>query len=120
VRCVLDSMALAICGALEEAQRCTGRRVRVLHVVGGGSANRLFLSVLAASSGLEVVAGPVEASAVGNLLVQLHAAGGAGEPSEMRELVARSFPVERVLPDLMLAREAERARARWSVPNGRA
>ena len=120
VRCVLDSMALAICGALEEAQRCTGRQVRVLHVVGGGSANRLFLSVLAASSGLEVVAGPVEASAVGNLLVQLHAAGGAGEPSEMRELVARSFPVERVLPDLMLAREAERARARWSVPNGRA
>jgi len=92
VRCVLDSMALAICGALgRKRKRCTGRRVRVLHVVGGGSANRLFLSVLAAS----VVwrwCRTVEASAVGNLLVQLHAAREQVSPSEMRELVARSIP----------------------------
>jgi rhamnulokinase len=113
VRCLLDSMALAICWALEEAQRCTGRQTRALHVVGGGSANRLLLSVLAACSGLEVLAGPVEASAVGNLLVQLHAAGRVGGRAEMRELVARSFPVLRVLPGPALARAAAHARSRW-------
>jgi rhamnulokinase len=114
VRCVLDSMALAICGALDEAQRCAGKQVGVLHVVGGGSANRCLLSLLAAISGLEVVAGPVEASAVGNLLVQIHAAGKVGGRDQMRELTARSFPLARVRPDFGLARVAEQARARWS------
>ncbi len=112
VRCVLDSMALAVCSVLEEAQSCTGKRVRVLHVVGGGSANQLFLSLLAAGSELEVVAGPTEASAIGNLLAQLRSAGQVGDRPEMRHLVARSFPLVRVLPDAELARAAQRARRR--------
>jgi len=112
VRCVLDSMALAICSALEEAQQCAGKRARVLHVVGGGSANRLFLSLLAASAELDVVAGPVEASAICNLLVQLHAAGRVGELGEMRGLVARSFPLTRVNPDRGLVKAAQMARSR--------
>ncbi len=112
VRCVLDSMALAVCSVLEEAQRCTGKRVRVLHVVGGGSANQLFLSLLAAGSELEVVAGPTEASAIGNLLAQLRSAGQVGDRPDMRHLVARSFPLVRVLPDAELARAAQRARRR--------
>lgn len=115
VRCVIDSVAIAACAALEEAQLCSGKRVKILHVVGGGSANRLFLSALAAASGLEVVAGPVEASAIGNLLVQLHSAGTVGDRGEMRDLVARSFPVERVVPAPELARQAEPARSRWQT-----
>jgi rhamnulokinase len=112
VRCVLDSVALDICSALEEAQRCTGKHVSALHVVGGGSANRLFVRLLAAGSGLEVVAGPTEASAVGNLLAQLSSAGEVGGQAEMRRLVARSFPLVHVLPEPALARAAEQARRR--------
>jgi len=112
VRCVLDSMALAVCSALEEAQRCTGKQARVVHVVGGGSANSLFLSLLATCSGLGVVAGPTEASAVGNLLAQLRAAGQVGDRAEMRRLVARSFPLRQVAPVADLAPAAQRARAR--------
>ncbi len=115
VRCVLDSMALGICSALEEAQRCAGRRVSVLHVVGGGSAHRLFLSLIAACTGLEVVAGPIEASAVGNLLVQLRAAGLVGERPEMRALVGRSFPLLRVRPDPALAGAARGALSRREI-----
>jgi rhamnulokinase len=112
VRCVLDSVALAICLTLEDAQRCAGKHVSVLHVVGGGSANRLFLSLLAAGSGLEVVAGPTEATAVGNLLVQLGSAGKVADRAEMRQLVARSFPLVHVSPDPELARAAQQARGR--------
>ena len=112
VRCVLDSVALAICSTLEDAQRCAGKNVSVLHVVGGGSANRLFLSLLAACSGLEVVAGPTEATAIGNLLAQLGSAGKVADQAEMRQLVARSFPIAHVLPDPTLARAAQQARLR--------
>jgi rhamnulokinase len=112
VRCVLDSVALAICSTLEDAQRCAGKQVSVLHVVGGGSANRLFLSLLAAGSGLEVVAGPTEATAIGNLLVQLGSAGKLAGRAEMRQLVARSFPLFHVSPDPALARAARQARRR--------
>jgi rhamnulokinase len=120
VRCVLDSMALAICDALDQAQACAGKQVRVLHVVGGGAANRCLLSLLAAVSGLEVVAGPVEASAVGNLLVQLGSAGALGSPEEMRSVVARSFPLQRVQPGRALAAAAQRAISRRpAAPVGR-
>lgn len=112
VRCVLDSVALAVCSTLEEAQRCAGQHVSVVHVVGGGSANRLFLSLLAACSGLDVVAGPTEATAIGNLLVQLRSVGQVADHAEMRQLVARSFPITRVSPDPKLAKAAQPARRR--------
>ncbi|HTV11688.1 MAG TPA: rhamnulokinase family protein [Acidimicrobiales bacterium] len=113
VRCVLDSMALAIADALAEAQACSARVVEVLHVVGGGSSNRCLLSLLAAVTGLDVVAGPAEASAIGNLLVQFQAAGLIAGREEMRALVGRSFPLVLAHPDPALARAAAGARARW-------
>jgi rhamnulokinase len=116
VRCVLDSVALDISHALGEAQRCAGKQVSALHVVGGGSANRLFLSLLAACSGLEVIAGPTEATVIGNLLAQLRSAGQVGDQAEMRQLVARSFPPVHVQPDPVLAEAAEQARRRLSRP----
>ena len=112
VRCVVDSMALAVAETVEEAQRLAGRSVQVIHVVGGGAANDLFLEVMAAATGLEVVAGPVEASAIGNLLVQLRAAGQVGDRAEMRSLVSRSFPTRRFAPDPGLRRLAGPARRR--------
>jgi rhamnulokinase len=112
VRCVVDSMALAIAETLETAQHCAQRQASVVHVVGGGSANDLFLALVAAATGLEVVAGPVEASAIGNLLIQLRTAGLVGDRKEMRALVAGSFPMKRVPPDADLCHQAKAARRR--------
>jgi rhamnulokinase len=112
VRCVVDSMALAIAETVEDSQRCARRSVSVVHVVGGGAANELLLELVAAVTGLEVVAGPIEASAIGNLLVQLRAAGLVGDRREMRSLVSHSFPTKRLLPDPVLRRSAEAARRR--------
>jgi rhamnulokinase len=112
VRCVIDSMALAIAETLETAERCVRRQASVVHVVGGGSANDLFLALVAAATGLEVVAGPVEASAIGNLLIQLRTAGLVGDRKEMRALVASSFPMKRVVPSPQLCQQAKRARRR--------
>lgn len=115
VRCILDSMALAAARALEEAARLARQSITSVHVVGGGAANELYLELLAAAAGLEVVAGPLEASAIGNLLVQLRAAGVVVEREAMRELVARSFPTRRVVPDAALAERARRAAGRLEV-----
>jgi rhamnulokinase len=112
VRCVVDSMALAIAETLETAERCAQRHASVVHVVGGGSANDLFLALVAAATGLEVVAGPVEASAIGNILVQLRTAGLVGDRKEMRALVANSFPMKRVPPAPDLCHQAKAARRR--------
>jgi rhamnulokinase len=112
VRCVVDSIALAIAETLETAERCAQRQASVVHVVGGGSANDLFLELVAAATGLEVVAGPVEASAIGNLLVQLRTAGLVGDRKEMRALVASSFPLKRVPPEPDLSHQAKAARRR--------
>ncbi len=112
VRCVVDSMALAVAETLESAERCAKRHASVVHVVGGGSANDLFLELVAAATGLEVVAGPIEASAIGNLLIQMRTAGLVGDRKEMRELVARSFPTKRVLPDPDVCQRAKQARRR--------
>lgn len=118
VRCIVDSMALASATTLLEAQRLADREVDVVHVVGGGSANRLYLDALAAATGLPVMAGPVEASAVGNLLMQLRAAGEAGDRKEMRAMVAASFPTVSVAPDQVLGKKAKLARLRLQGPGG--
>jgi rhamnulokinase len=113
VRCLLDSMALAVASALDDAQRCSGRTVSVVHIVGGGSANRLLVELIAAATSLRVEAGPVEASAVGNLLVQMHATGQVGDREEMGVVVAGSFPSRRYQPDKALADRARAARRRY-------
>ena len=109
VRCIVDSMALSAAITLEEAQHLADREVEVVHIVGGGSANTLYLQALAAATGLPVIAGPVEASAVGNLLMQLRAVGRAGGREEMRALVAASFETRQVTPDQDLVGKARAA-----------
>ncbi|MFI6326022.1 rhamnulokinase family protein [Nonomuraea sp. NPDC050556] len=90
VRCVLDSLALAHRDAVRDAQRLTGQRIGAVHIVGGGSRNRLLCQLTADACGLPVIAGPVEATAIGNALVQ---AGTGG-----RELVHRTQRLARFEP----------------------
>ncbi|MEO3755326.1 rhamnulokinase family protein [Streptomyces sp. B6B3] len=88
VRCVLDSLALAHRRAVLDAQRLSGREVETVHVVGGGAHNELLCQLTADACGLPVVAGPAEAAALGNVLVQARAAGVVdGGLAELRSLL---------------------------------
>jgi rhamnulokinase len=75
VRCILDSLAAAFAEAVLEAERLSGHAVDVVHIVGGGSQNALLCQLTADAAGKPVVAGPVEATALGNLLVQARTHG---------------------------------------------
>ena len=77
VRCILDSLALAYRRTVRQVQELSGRHADVVHVVGGGARNELLCQLTADACGLPVVAGPVEASAIGNILVQARALGSA-------------------------------------------
>lgn len=97
-RCVLDSLAVAYRDAIDDARRLSGREVEVVHVVGGGSRNELLCQLTADACGLPVVAGPAEATAIGNVLVQARAAGViSGDLAALRSLLRRtqSFPAYR-------------------------
>ncbi|MFI2566388.1 rhamnulokinase family protein [Paenarthrobacter sp. NPDC018779] len=88
VRCILDSLAAGYARTLADAERLTGRTTSVVHVVGGGSQNRLLCQLTADATGKPVVAGPVEATALGNVLVQARAADVVqGGLAELRALV---------------------------------
>jgi len=97
-RCILDSLALAHRRAVEDAQRLAGRPVDVVHIVGGGTRNALLCQLTADACGLPVVAGPTEAAALGNVLVQARAHGLVGDLAGMRELLVRTQPLTRYQP----------------------
>ncbi len=99
VRCILDSLAAAFADAVEDASRLSGQAVEVIHVVGGGSRNALLCQLTADAAGLPVVAGPVEATAIGNLLVQARAHGFIeGDLETLRALVRATSDLRRFEP----------------------
>jgi len=91
VRSIVASLAEGIVVALRAAASLSGRELRTVHLVGGGAQNALLCQVVADRSGLPVVAGPVEATALGNVLVQARAVGAlSGSLEALRDLVART------------------------------
>ena len=99
VRCILDSLAAAYARTLAAAAELSGQRIEVVHIVGGGSQNTLLCQLTANATGLPVVAGPVEATALGNILVQARAAGAVtGSLAGLRALVAESSATVSYLP----------------------
>jgi rhamnulokinase len=99
VRCILDSLADAFAGAVADAARLSGRRVEVVHLVGGGARNRLLCQLTADACGLPVLAGPVEATALGNVLVQARAHGRlTGGLDTLRALLRDTQEVHRYRP----------------------
>jgi len=97
-RCVFESLALKYRYAIEQGESLAGRTARIINVVGGGSQNALLCQLTADASGLPVVAGPVEATAVGNVMVQAFAQGRVGSLDEIREAVRRSVEVREYEP----------------------
>lgn len=99
VRSILESLADAFAQAVRVASDLSGVPVDTVHLVGGGAQNTLLCQLTADRTGLPVLAGPVEATAIGNILVQARAQGLVdGDLESLRALVARSFSPTRFLP----------------------
>ena len=98
-RAIVESLAQAFTETVDVAARVSGVDVRTIHIVGGGALNELLCQRVADRSGLAVLAGPVEATALGNLLVQARAAGFVtGSLEALRDLVARTHAPRRYMP----------------------
>lgn len=98
VRCILESLALTYRGVANHLEILSGRALPVIQIIGGGSQNRLLNQFTADATGRKVVAGPVEATAIGNVLLQMLALGEIGSVAEGRQLVRRSFDLETYRP----------------------
>jgi len=92
MRCVLESLAKEYAKVLKTLGKLTGKNFKKLHVVGGGTNNKRLNQMTADSCGIPVIAGPVEGTAIGNILMQLIANGELANISEARQLVKDSFP----------------------------
>lgn len=99
VRSILHSLAAAYARSIRDAAELSGTTVSVVHLVGGGSQNTLLCQLTADATGLPVLAGPVEATAIGNVLVQARSLGWvSGDLEALRALVVAAFPVVRYEP----------------------
>ena len=97
-RCILESLALKYRSVLAELNTITGTQIELLHIVGGGSKNEVLNQFTADACGIPVVAGPAEATAIGNLLVQLMSHDKITSLSAGREIIANSFSLKTYLP----------------------
>lgn len=110
LRCALESIAMKyryVLGALEDLVE---RRIETIHIIGGGTQNRQLCQATADACGRRVVAGPIEATAIGNVVMQAISAGAIGSLSEAREVIRDSFAVETYEPA---------ATAQWDEAYGR-
>lgn len=112
VRAALESLALTYRTVLFRLERLIGAPIERIHVVGGGARNRLLCQMTADACRRPVFAGPVEATAIGNLLMQLIAVGDVADVSQAREIVRRSFELVTYLP-----REDDPLGASYATPN---
>lgn len=107
IRCALESLALRYRWVLERLEELVGKKLKTIHIVGGGCQNTLLCQLAADACDRQVVAGPVEATAVGNVLVQAIGLGSLGSLADGRAVVRRSFEVRSYEP---------RQHDRWAEP----
>lgn len=98
VRCAVESVAMKSRWVLRGLEKLAGSRLETIHIVGGGTQNHALCQATADACGRTVVAGPVEATAIGNVLMQAIASGAIGSIGEARDIVRRSFPIARYEP----------------------
>lgn len=91
MRCIYESIAMKYRLAFHQISACTGKTYRHIHMVGGGTKDNLLCSMTAASTGSRIIAGPIEATALGNIAVQLMAQGDIKDIWEARRVIANSF-----------------------------
>jgi rhamnulokinase len=105
VRCILESLALEYRWSTEKLRELSGKSLPVIHIIGGGSRNRVLNQFTADATGCQVIAGPVEATAIGNILVQAIGLQHLSSLEEGRALVRRSFDVTSFEPQASSAWE---------------
>jgi len=98
VRCTMESLALRYRQVLGWIEELVGRRIETIHIVGGGAQNQPLCQMTADACRRRVVAGPIEATAIGNIMMQAVAAGAVASIAEAREVIRNSFPVVEYLP----------------------
>jgi len=94
VRCIYDSLADCFKKRIDRLERITGRKFDTLNILGGGTRDSFFMRLVAKTTGRHVLAGPTEATAIGNILAQMIASGDLKDAAEARALTARSFPLD--------------------------
>ncbi len=97
-RCIMESLALKYRLVLDELGRASGRRIELVHVIGGGARNAVLCQFTADATGLPVLAGPAEATAVGNIMVQAVGLGRVPSFAAMRRIIRESFEIRRYEP----------------------
>lgn len=97
-RCIYESLALCYKNTLEQMQQLTGKRFSVLHMLGGGCNAALLCQLTADALGIPVKAGPVEATALGNIILQLKALGELETIGQGRALIAATEPIKQYYP----------------------
>ena len=113
IRCILESLALLYRVTRHQIEQLTGGPIHQLHVVGGGSKNALLNQFTADALQIPVLAGPVEATAAGNIIVQAIAQGHLSSLAAGRRVIQDSFPVNRIEPQTAAAAEWARQAARF-------
>ncbi len=98
IRCALESLALRYRMVLKWLEELVGSELKTVHIVGGGTQNRLLCQMAADACGRPVVTGPIEATAIGNVMMQAVADGAVGSIAEAREVIRNSFDVEQYAP----------------------
>ena len=98
-RIILESLAMKYRYIFELLEDITGKEIEVLHIVGGGTKNKLLSHFTANALGKEVIAGPIEATTIGNILIQEISLGKIKDLKEGREMVKKSFPLEKFYPE---------------------
>jgi len=98
VRVILESLALAHAETLRQLEALTGQEIEVLHIVGRGAKNELLNQLTADTTGLPVIAGPPDAAAIGNILIQALALWHLKSPDHLRSIVSTSFPTQILKP----------------------
>ena len=99
IRCALESLALKYRLVLSWLEELSGEKTEVIHIVGGGTQNELLNQFTANATGRPVITGPVEATALGNVLVQARTSGSVGSLSQIRDIVRASSTMQRYEPE---------------------
>jgi len=102
IRCIYDSLALKYRFTLEQIRQVTDQPIDVIHIIGGGANNHFLNQLTADATGLLVIAGPTEATAIGNILIQAKALGYVSSVNEIRQIVANSFGLVKFIPSVEL------------------
>lgn len=97
-RCIYDSLVLKYKFTLKQIESVTGKKIEKLHIIGGGANNKMLNQLTANALGIPVIAGPTEATAIGNIMMQAKAIGAVSSLNEIRDIIRNSFDVSEHLP----------------------